>query len=46
MNPDLQGGFFIYDEMLRYCNYPEGLFLASDENRAALRKAVHPSAGQ
>jgi spermidine synthase len=42
MNPDLQGGFAIYDEMLRFRNYPEGLFVASAENRAELRKSLLP----
>jgi hypothetical protein len=46
MNPDLQGGFFIYDDMLRYRDYPEGLFVASDVNRTALRKAMRPAQGQ
>jgi spermidine synthase len=40
MNPDLQGGFAIYDEMLRFRAYPEGLFVATAESRSALRKAM------
>src|SRR6266496_4951822 len=27
LNPDLQGGFFIYDDMLRSRKYPEGVFV-------------------
>jgi spermidine synthase len=46
MNPDMQGGFFIYDEMLRYRDYPEGLFVASDEGRSALRRAMQPAQAQ
>jgi spermidine synthase len=40
MNPDLQGGFAIYDEMLRYRLYPEGVFVASAGDRSALRESI------
>ena len=40
MHPDLQGGFAIYDDMLRFRGYPDGLFVASAESRSALRKAM------
>jgi spermidine synthase len=46
MHPELQGGFFIFDDMLRYRDYPEGLFVASDANRTALRKVMRPAQGQ
>jgi spermidine synthase len=40
MNPDLQGGFAIYDDMLRFREYPAGLFVTSAENAAELRKSL------
>jgi spermidine synthase len=46
MNPDLQGGYFIYDDMLRYRRYPERLFVASAQTQAALRKTLQPFPGQ
>jgi spermidine synthase len=46
MTPDVQGGFYIYDDMLRYRMYPEGLFEASDAGRTALRKVLRPFVGQ
>jgi spermidine synthase len=45
LHPDLQGGYFIYDEMLRYRRYPEGLFVASAGTEAALRKTLRPFTG-
>jgi spermidine synthase len=42
MNPDLQGGFTIYDDILRFRDYPESLFVASAENRSALLKSLKP----
>ena len=42
MNPDLQGGFAIFDDMLRFRDYPEGLFVASAESRSALRESIKP----
>jgi spermidine synthase len=42
MTPDIQGGYFIYDDMLRYRHYPEGVFAASDE----LRRLLRPFSGQ
>jgi spermidine synthase len=43
MTPDVQGGFFIYDDILRFREFPERLFVASEENRAALRKVLRPA---
>jgi spermidine synthase len=40
MNPDLQGGFAIYDDMLHFRGYPESLFIASAESRSALQKTL------
>jgi len=46
LNPDLQGGFAIYDEMLRFRSYPEALFVASAEDRAALLTSLKPYQSQ
>ena len=46
LHPDMQGSYFIYDDMLRYRNYPEGLFIASGQSQAALRKTLRPFTGQ
>jgi spermidine synthase len=46
MNPDLQGGYFIYDDMLRYRRYPERLFVAPAQIQATLRKTLQPFPGQ
>lgn len=40
MNPDLQGGFAIYGDMLHFRGYPESLFIASAQSRSALRKTL------
>src|SRR5579872_781771 len=40
MQPDVQGGTFIYDDMLRFRTFPESLFVTSPERRQELRKAL------
>jgi spermidine synthase len=47
MGLESQGAVFIYEELLRYRKFPEELFTASPQLKAALRKALSDtSSGQ
>ena len=43
MQPDVQGGTSIYDDMLRFRVFPERLFAVADPRRSELRKALGPA---
>ena len=45
MGLNLYQGRVIYDEILRYRQFPEGLFVASDARLQALRSRLQPSFG-